>query len=71
MADTNDRDLTSRGAENNLEGKATDLKGKVKDAFGGLTGDTSTQAEGKWDQAKGKVQDTFGDVQRNLDDKNR
>ncbi len=71
MANTNDRDLTSRGAENNLEGNAKDVKGKVKDAWGGLTGDTSTQAEGKLDQAKGKVQDAFGDAQRNLDDKNR
>ena len=63
-----DRDLASRSAENNLEGTAKDLKGKIKDAAGGLTGDSSLQAEGKWDQAKGKVQDAFGDLQRSLDD---
>lgn len=63
-----DRDLNDRGLENSVEGKATDLKGKVKDAAGGLTGDTSLQAEGKLDQLKGKAQDTLGKVQRNLDD---
>ena len=41
-----------------------DIKGKVKDAAGGLTGDTSLQAEGKWDQLKGKAQKKIGEVQR-------
>lgn len=63
-----DRDLTQRGAENSAEGKADDLKGKVKDAVGGLTGDTSLQGEGKLDQLKGKVQDAFGKGQRKADD---
>jgi uncharacterized protein YjbJ (UPF0337 family) len=61
------RNLTDKGLENSAEGKTSDLKGKVKDAVGGLTGDTSLQAEGKMDQAKGKVQDTFGKAQRKLD----
>ena len=43
------------------------MKGKLKDALGGLTGDTSLQGEGKMDQLKGKVQDTFGKAQRDLD----
>lgn len=59
-----DRNLSERGAENNLKGTGNDLKGRAKDAAGGLTGDTSMQAEGKWDRAKGKVQDTVGDLQR-------
>ena len=62
-----DRDLTDRGLENSAEGKADNLKGKIKDGVGGLTGDTSLQAEGKMDQAKGKVQDALGKVQRKLD----
>ncbi|HEX2220645.1 MAG TPA: CsbD family protein [Gemmatimonadales bacterium] len=66
-ADMADGDLTRRGIDNSLEGKGNDLKGKVKDAIGGLTGDTSLQAEGKLDQLKGKVQDTVGGVQRDLD----
>lgn len=70
MADTN-RDLTSRGIDNSIEGKAKDLKGRIKDAAGGLTGDTSLQAEGKIDQLKGKVQDAVGRTQRDLDRPNR
>ncbi len=62
-----DKNLTQRGDENSLKGLGNDLKGKVKDAVGGLTGDTSLQAEGKGDQAKGKLQDTLGTVQRKLD----
>ena len=32
------------------EGLLDEVKGKVKDGVGGLTGDTATQAEGKFDQ---------------------
>jgi uncharacterized protein YjbJ (UPF0337 family) len=62
-----DKSLTERGAENSLKGNLSDLKGKVKDAVGGLTGDSSLQAEGKVDQLKGKLQDGLGDIQRDLD----
>ena len=62
-----ERSLTERGIDNSVEGKTSDLKGKLKDGLGGLTGDTSLQGEGKLDQLKGKVQDTLGKVQRDLD----
>jgi uncharacterized protein YjbJ (UPF0337 family) len=64
---TDDRNLTERGIDNSLEGKAKDLKGRVKDAIGGLTGDTSLQGEGKMDRLEGNLQDKLGDVQRKLD----
>lgn len=67
----NERDLTSRGIENSAEGKAKDLKGRLKDAAGGLTGDSSLQAEGKIDRLKGKVQDAVGEAQRDIDRPNR
>jgi uncharacterized protein YjbJ (UPF0337 family) len=63
-----DKNLTERGTENSAKGKGNDLKGKVKDAVGGLTGDSSLQAEGKLDQAKGKVQDAVGKTERKLDE---
>ncbi|HEX6910096.1 MAG TPA: CsbD family protein [Longimicrobium sp.] len=63
-----DRDLTQRGIDNSAEGKLDDLKGKVKDAVGGLTGDRSLQGEGKLDQLQGTVQDAFGKGQRKVDD---
>ena len=46
--------------EDRIKGAATDFGGKVKDAVGGLTGDTKTQVEGKADQATGQLQNTFG-----------
>jgi uncharacterized protein YjbJ (UPF0337 family) len=62
-----ERNRNDRADENTLKGMGNDLKGKLKDAAGGLTGDTSLQAEGKWDQLKGKMQKTLGDVQRDTD----
>lgn len=65
--DERNRSLTDRGLENSVEGKGDHLKGHVKDAIGGLTGDSSLQAEGKMDQLKGKVKDTLGKIQRDVD----
>ncbi len=61
-----DRDLADQGTEDSLEGKGDKLKGKVKDAFGGLTDDPGKQAEGKWDKLKGSAKDTLGKVERDL-----
>ena len=60
-------DLTSKGINHSAEGKTDNLKGKVKDAAGGLTGDSSLQAEGKVDQLKGKAKDALGKVERKID----
>ena len=46
--------------ENTVEGAATNVGGKVKDAVGGLLGDSKLQAEGKGDQLSGKVQNAYG-----------
>ncbi len=48
--------------ENRIEGSARDIGGKLQDAVGGLTGDTSTQARGKANQATGQAQDAYGKV---------
>ena len=61
-----DGDLINDGLENQLEGKGEDLKGRVKDAAGGLLGDQSLQNEGKLDRLKGKLQDTFGKAQEDV-----
>ena len=45
-----------------IRGAADKAKGAVKDAVGGLTGDSKLQAEGKIDKAKGAVHSTVGDV---------
>lgn len=48
--------------ENEVKGTVTDGIGKLKDAAGGLTGDSSLQAEGKGDQLQGKIQKEYGDL---------
>jgi uncharacterized protein YjbJ (UPF0337 family) len=45
-----------------IKGTADKAKGAVKDAVGGLTGDSKLQAEGKLDKVKGAAHDAIGDV---------
>jgi len=68
MDDNRDKDLRDQGYHDSAQGKADKLKGNIKDAAGGLTGDSNLQAKGKIDKMKGKVEDTFGKMERKLDD---
>ena len=43
-----------------VEGAATNIKGKVKEGVGKMTGDSKTEAEGRADQIKGKTQNAVG-----------
>ncbi|WP_419730103.1 CsbD family protein [Lichenicola sp.] len=54
--------------ENEVEGTITEGVGKLKDAAGGLTGDTTLQAKGKIDQLQGKVQSEYGDLLESAQD---
>lgn len=62
MADDRD-DLAAKGAENQIEGSADQVKGRVRNALGGLTGDNSQQLKGKAEEVKGKIQKGFGEGQ--------
>ena len=44
------------------------IKGSIKDAVGGLTGNEKLQAEGKLDKAEGKVQQKVGEVKDDAND---
>ena len=44
------------------DGSTDDLKGRVKQAGGDLTGDKKLKNEGKVDQATGKAKDAAGSV---------
>lgn len=44
------------------DGTADDVKGRVKEAGGALTGDDDLKNEGKVDQAAGTVKDKAGDA---------
>lgn len=49
-------------AENQMEGAARNVGGKVESAVGNLTGDTKTKADGKIDQVAGQAQRAYGDA---------
>ena len=46
--------------QDRMKGAATNVGGKVKDAVGGMLGDSKTQAEGKADQLGGQLQNAYG-----------
>ena len=48
--------------KDHVKGAAEKAKGAVKDAVGGLTGDSKLQAEGKLDKAKGSIHKAVGDA---------
>lgn len=52
--------------QDQIEGTAGDLAGKVKETVGQATGDTQTQNAGLADQISGKVQKTFGDTKETV-----
>jgi uncharacterized protein YjbJ (UPF0337 family) len=43
-----------------IEGAGTNIKGKIKEGVGKMTGDTKTESEGMYDKAEGKAQNTVG-----------
>ena len=52
--------------QDELEGKAEALKGKVKQAVGNATNDPDLVDEGTVDEAAGKTQDAFGRTRRKV-----
>ena len=57
--------------EQHVKGAADKVKGAVKDAVGGATGDSKLQAEGKLDKAKGNVRNVVGDAKDAVRDADR
>jgi uncharacterized protein YjbJ (UPF0337 family) len=51
-----------------LEGKEEQLKGKVKQGVGNLTGNPDLHDEGVADETAGKVQESFGEGRRKVGD---
>jgi uncharacterized protein YjbJ (UPF0337 family) len=50
------------------DGTSDDLKGRVKEAGGDLTGDKDLKNEGKVDRASGTVKDKVGDAADSVKD---
>jgi len=54
--------------QDRIEGTGDELKGKVKEGVGKLTGDDSKEAEGKLDQVKGNVKQGIADAKDKIND---
>jgi uncharacterized protein YjbJ (UPF0337 family) len=60
-------DLGKDGLENQAKGAAKEVGGKLRNAAGGLTGDTSEQLKGKAKEMEGKAQRHVGEAEQDLD----
>jgi uncharacterized protein YjbJ (UPF0337 family) len=54
--------------EDRIEGPLKEAGGKVKEEWGDLTDDESTEAEGKAEQVEGKVQNEWGEAKDTVRD---
>lgn len=54
------------GEEHQGRGVLSQIKGAIKEGFGALTGDRSTEAKGKGERAKGVVQEEYGRIKTDL-----
>jgi uncharacterized protein YjbJ (UPF0337 family) len=60
-------DLKDEGLKDQLKGTVKEGEGRLRDAVGGLTGDSSEQLKGKAQQFKGKVQRKIGEAESDAD----
>ena len=60
-------DIRREGAEDQIKGTFKEGEGRIRDAVGGLTGDTSEQLKGKAQQIKGKAQRKLGEAESDAD----
>jgi uncharacterized protein YjbJ (UPF0337 family) len=63
--------LRSDGMKNQVKGAAKQADGKIRNAVGGLTGDTSEQLKGKAKDMEGKAQRKIGEAESHIDRANR
>ena len=61
-------DLKKEATEQRVKGTGQDVKGKVKEAAGSLTGRDDWKAEGEADQAEGGIRKGAGKVGQKISD---
>ena len=64
VADDLDRD----GMENQAKGAGKQAEGRVRNAVGGITGDSEEQLRGKSKELEGKAQRKIGEAESDLSD---
>lgn len=59
-------ELEKKGIREQAGGKGQQVKGRIKEAAGNLTGREDWEAEGEADQAEGQVRDKVGEAGRKV-----
>jgi uncharacterized protein YjbJ (UPF0337 family) len=57
--------------KNRVEGAGREIRGRIKEAVGKLTGDQKLKAEGKAEKTAGKVQNVAGGAADSVRDRDR
>ena len=66
--DDRDKDLTDRGIENQVEGTAKEVGGKIRGDVGDLTDNASEHLKGRAKEAEGKIQKNVGKLEQDIDE---
>ena len=61
------KDLATEGAADRIEGTGDVIEGRIRNAVGGATGDSSEQLKGKAKEVGGKVKKAVGKMKQNAD----
>ena len=61
------KDLATQGAKDRLEGTGDVIEGRIRNAVGGATGNTSEQIKGKAKELGGKAKKAVGKMKQNAD----
>ena len=63
------KDMATEGVEDEAEGTADVIKGRIRNVVGGATGDSSEQLKGKAKELAGKAKQQVGKAKQKLDPK--
>ncbi|MBY0490393.1 MAG: hypothetical protein K2R93_11175 [Gemmatimonadaceae bacterium] len=61
-------DERARGAKQRLDGMVDQVKGRARQALGGLSGETDEQLRGKGEELRGKMKSGIGKLRQDLAD---
>jgi uncharacterized protein YjbJ (UPF0337 family) len=64
---TDKKDMATEGEKDRIKGTAKVVEGRVRNAVGGATGDTSEQVKGKAEEVAGKAQKAWGKAKEKAD----
>jgi uncharacterized protein YjbJ (UPF0337 family) len=59
-------DLHAKGTKNRVDGAVDQVKGTMRNALGGLTGETDEQLRGKGEEMRGRMKSALGKAEQGM-----